>query len=67
MEVTRAELLAFYAAREREAITADVLFGIAGVAAIASVVSFFFSVNRDGSSMSLRPTLGGVVVGGRFL
>lgn len=68
MEVTRAELLDYYRAREHEAIAADVLFAIAGVAAIVSTVSFLVPERHvaDEETLSLHPSLGGVVLSGRF-
>ncbi|MEC7518717.1 MAG: PEGA domain-containing protein [Myxococcota bacterium] len=56
--VTRAEALEFYAAREREAIAADVLFAVAGAAAIAGVVALFFPERRivlDEVGLELSP------------
>ncbi len=68
MAVTRAELLAFYDAREREAIAADVLFALGGAAAVATLVAFLVPERRvvGEEEISLRPALGGVSVGGRF-
>ncbi len=67
MELTRAGLLGFYAAREREAIAADVLFAIAGAAAIASFVFFLVPERHaDDGSVALRASPGGLVLAGRF-
>lgn len=57
--VTRADAQRFYAAREREAIVADVLFGLAGAAAIAAVVALFFPEQTE-----VEVSAAGV--GGRF-
>lgn len=61
--VTRAEAVEHYAAREREAITADVLFGVAAAAAAVGVVFLFFP-ERTPLEVSIGP--GGASVRGRF-
>ncbi len=66
MEVTRADVLAFYDARSREAIAADVLFAVAGAAAIASLVALFFPVRRELGEAGLTLGPGGAILGGRF-
>ncbi len=67
MQVTRAEVLSFYRAREREAIAADLLFALGGAALIGAVVAFFFPERHGATTrVSVRPGFGGALVGGRF-
>ncbi|RZO47854.1 MAG: PEGA domain-containing protein [Sandaracinaceae bacterium] len=60
-EVSRAEAVAFYEARGREATGANVLFVVAGLAAITGVVALFFPVRvvltdgEAGASLQLAP------------
>ncbi|HJL15414.1 MAG TPA: PEGA domain-containing protein, partial [Sandaracinaceae bacterium LLY-WYZ-13_1] len=68
-DVTRAEVLGFYDARTREAVAADILFGVAGAAALAAVVSLFFPVVElapDDEGVALAPGPGGLALQGRF-
>ncbi len=66
-DVRRADLVAFYDARMREAIAADVLFGVAGGAAIAAVVALFFPErSRATRAVSLRPAPSGLGIEGTF-
>jgi hypothetical protein len=67
-DVTRAELAAYYDTRQTEAIAADILFGVAGAAAIASMVAIFFPERRrvSGGQVSLLPAPGGATLLGRF-
>lgn len=64
-DVLRAELVSFYESREREAIAADVLFAIAGAAAIAAFVAAFFPDRRRRDDVvAILPAPGGLVVRG---
>lgn len=66
-DVLRADLVAYYDARAREAIGADVLFALAGAAAIASVVSLFFPERRRATrAVAVLPTPNGLLVEGAF-
>lgn len=65
-DVLRAELVAFYDARQREAITADVLFGVAGLAAAGALVALFFPERRRVTGVAVLPTPGGVGLLGSF-
>jgi hypothetical protein len=66
-EVTRAEVVGFYDAREREAVAANALFGLAGAAAIAGAVALFFPlVDERADDLSLIPVPGGLVLRGGF-
>jgi hypothetical protein len=67
-DVTRAEVVGFFDAREREAIAADVLFGVAGAAAIVGVVALFFPVvgEEPTEGVSLLPVPSGLVLQGGF-
>ena len=66
-DVLRADLVAFYDARGREAIAADVLFGLAGGAAITAVVSLFFPERRRAArAVALVPAPNGLLLEGSF-
>ena len=66
-EVRRAEVLEFYAAREHEAIAANVLFAVAGVAAVGAFVALFFPERRRASEpVALDVGPGGLALRGRF-
>ena len=66
-DVLRADLVAFYDARGREAIAADVLFGLAGGAAITAVVSLFFPERRRAArAVALLPAPNGLLLEGSF-
>ncbi|MBX3276101.1 MAG: PEGA domain-containing protein [Sandaracinaceae bacterium] len=66
-EVRRADVLDFYAAREHEAIAANVLFAVAGVAAVGAIVALFFPERRRASGpVALDVGPGGLALRGRF-
>lgn len=67
-EVTRAEAVGFFDTREREAIAADILFSVAGAAAIVGAVALFFptvTVEAE-DELGVIPVPGGLVLQGGF-
>lgn len=65
-DVTRLEVYNHLRARQLEAISASVLYGLAGALAASALIAIFFPDRRPASDVALLPTPGGLLLRGEF-